>query len=478
ILRGLSAIEQVLEFASQWGSGVAGFRVAAGNLGVPSPPPFKTFCHVYMNWQEGLFSPDPSTEDLTIVPGNSNYDILSAQNAFPYEFGLCDQPTSAYDFIQASKYETATALQPSATDFIGCGLSFALHPESSSALDYTAPSEAAISPLSGSFSDASSSFDAVLSPCDDANFNGVFGLPAGAMNGPGRKESIDTLASGWDWSASDAGSVPELTPATPEDANPATLPIGQASMGCDSPMLDASSASRVIKIETDRRFSEAGYIPPVSHSSAVATERVLSLLGCLHPVAQEHGLFAWPAQQRFQTQAFVPHQPQLSVTPSNAAVVEQSAKKRKLDATAQLCLDAEAGLSNQPQEYLNYLPVYEQHQACQNVSSGEPSQPTSHSTPLSSMPSTGTQSPQPTTTLTKRRRRLTESERKRNRVLSEKQRREELKGRLDEICSMIPGLHSNLGTKSLVLQQVADWLENLLLENKALQTYLGTLQCH
>lgn len=84
------------------------------------------------------------------------------------------------------------------------------------------------------------------------------------------------------------------------------------------------------------------------------------------------------------------------------------------------------------------------------------------------------------------RRMLTPSERRRNRMLGEKQRREELNRRLAEICALVlaeeggGGLRMRLalGTKSVVLQRVADWLERLIRDNERLKVYLRGLPAH
>ncbi|KAI5307916.1 hypothetical protein KEM55_007062 [Ascosphaera atra] len=215
------------------------------------------------------------------------------------------------------------------------------------------------------------------------------------------------------------------------------------------------SASRVIRIETDPCFSDSGYNPPVNHSSAAATERVMSLLGSLQPVisSARSNLTTWQSQQPVHDESFM-----------QQAVFS---KKRKFEDEADLSFGAESYQPNKRREYLDYFSFYDVPQTAQRYASVESTEAPSE---ISETQVTST-----SLTYTKRRRRLTANERKRNRVLSEKQRREELKGRLDEICAMVPGLHSNLGTKSFVLQQVADWLQNLLGENRKLQSYLKEL---
>ncbi|KAI5304364.1 hypothetical protein KEM56_006572 [Ascosphaera pollenicola] len=408
-------------------------------------------------------------EDLTYVPGNPGYDVLSAQNAFPFEFGLCDYSPSSFDFEQQKRTNMQPLKQPTTSQLFDGGLPLTQSQDTGSFIGSSIyPSETVFSPLSGTFSDSIPP-NPLSSPHGDSSFNNVWNAVRETDFAPGRKNSMDTLISDWGWSQADTSSLPELTPSSPENIEPNIMPMPaqprlQGDCSTHSPTNDAS-LSRVIRIETDRRFSDAGYIPPVSHSSAVATERVLSLLGCLQPVVPRNNQPMWPLQQDIQPNSFM--QQELAMVPALAA--EAPSRKRKADNTMSVSAQPESYQPNKKREYLDYYSLCENPHTEQRMPSVETTQTTSE------MSETQTASSGPT--YTKRRRRLTESERKRNRVLSEKQRREELKGRLDEICSMIPGLHSNLGTKSLVLQQVADWLENLILENTALQSYLNGLTC-
>lgn len=408
-----------------------------------------------------------SADEFAYVPSIPQDDILSAQSAFPFEFGLCEYAPIGFDYEQQKQANTQSFKQPTTSHLFDGGLPSA-QPQDTGPLTGSSmySSESIFSPISGTFSDSLSPNP--LSPSyGESSYNHIWGIINENDVAPARKNSMDTMISDWGWSQADTSSLPELTPSSPENINPSIMPMAappqlQGDCSAQSPT-DDGSLSRVIRIETDRRFSDAGYIPPVSHSSAVVTERVLSLLGCLQPVVPPNNQSMWPVQQQFHPNAFM--QPELAMAPA----MEAAAPSRKRKADDMMLENTEACQPNKKREYLDYYSFCENPQTEQRVPSVESTQATGESSETQQAPAAPT--------YTKRRRRLTESERKRNRVLSEKQRREELKGRLDEICSMIPGLHSNLGTKSLVLQQVADWLENLLLENTALQRYLNTLTC-
>ncbi|KAI5289424.1 hypothetical protein KEM54_003880 [Ascosphaera aggregata] len=434
-------------------------------------------------------------EDLSFMANNSGFDVLSSQSTFSIESGLCDQSALICEFEQPTKIPVQSITQPTPYQLFDDGLPLPYHQDTGAIKNQlfddglplphhqdtgalnSSPmysSDTVFSPFSGSLSDTSSSSDLLSSPYSDTSFSGLWNLAPENNFAPGRKESMDTLISEWGWSQADTSSLPELTPSSPDDADrnmmsmaaPPPLQPDSVSASAQSPVTHAAIMSRVIRIETDRRFSDAGYIPPVSHSSAAATQRVLSLLGCLQPVIPDQVMPVWPLQQEHPPDTL--KQSEIAApTAATSAIMAVPSKKRKAVDIIQSSFDFETRQPNKKREYLDYFSFYK----------AQPEQciPAVESLNVPSEPPSSTQDTSTSTNFTKRRRRLTESERKRNRVLSEKQRREELKGRLDEICSMIPGLHSNLGTKSLVLQQVADWLENLLLENKALQTYLNNL---
>ncbi|EQL38160.1 hypothetical protein BDFG_00537 [Blastomyces dermatitidis ATCC 26199] len=97
--------------------------------------------------------------------------------------------------------------------------------------------------------------------------------------------------------------------------------------------------------------------------------------------------------------------------------------------------------------------------------------------------STGTDSTTTTTTRKpktgqggKPRENLTEEQKRTNHILSEQKRRNLIKQGFDDLCALVPELHGGGFSKSTMLVQAAEWLEDLLRGNERLQNQLDELK--
>ncbi|KAL4893079.1 hypothetical protein BDV59DRAFT_178377 [Aspergillus ambiguus] len=80
------------------------------------------------------------------------------------------------------------------------------------------------------------------------------------------------------------------------------------------------------------------------------------------------------------------------------------------------------------------------------------------------------QGPKPT------RENLTEEQKRNNHILSEQKRRNLIRQGFDDLCSLVPGLRGGGFSKSAMLTQAADWLEELLRGNDVLKAQLSELK--
>lgn len=71
---------------------------------------------------------------------------------------------------------------------------------------------------------------------------------------------------------------------------------------------------------------------------------------------------------------------------------------------------------------------------------------------------------------------LTEEQKRSNHILSEQKRRNLIKQGFDDLCSLVPELRGGGYSKSAILIQAADWLENLLKGNEELRATLAGLK--
>ncbi|KAG5289222.1 HLH transcription factor [Histoplasma ohiense] len=105
----------------------------------------------------------------------------------------------------------------------------------------------------------------------------------------------------------------------------------------------------------------------------------------------------------------------------------------------------------------------------------------------SSSSGTDTTSTTVTTTTTKRkkpktglsgkpRENLTEEQKRTNHILSEQKRRNLIKQGFDDLCALVPELHGGGFSKSTMLIQAAEWLEDLLHGNELLRNQLDELK--
>ncbi|KAJ5175865.1 uncharacterized protein N7482_001742 [Penicillium canariense] len=67
---------------------------------------------------------------------------------------------------------------------------------------------------------------------------------------------------------------------------------------------------------------------------------------------------------------------------------------------------------------------------------------------------------------------LSEEQKRTNHILSEQKRRNLIRQGFDDLCSLVPGLRGGGFSKSAMLTQAADWLEDLLRGNEILQSQL------
>ncbi|EEH42227.1 uncharacterized protein PADG_07047 [Paracoccidioides brasiliensis Pb18] len=71
---------------------------------------------------------------------------------------------------------------------------------------------------------------------------------------------------------------------------------------------------------------------------------------------------------------------------------------------------------------------------------------------------------------------LTEEQKRTNHILSEQKRRNLIKQGFDDLCSLVPELHGGGFSKSTMLIQAAEWLEDLLRGNEILRIQLDELK--
>lgn len=71
---------------------------------------------------------------------------------------------------------------------------------------------------------------------------------------------------------------------------------------------------------------------------------------------------------------------------------------------------------------------------------------------------------------------LTEEQKRTNHILSEQKRRNLIRQGFDDLCSLVPGLRGGGFSKSAMLTQAADWLEELLRGNELLQRQLADMR--
>jgi hypothetical protein len=71
---------------------------------------------------------------------------------------------------------------------------------------------------------------------------------------------------------------------------------------------------------------------------------------------------------------------------------------------------------------------------------------------------------------------LTEEQKRSNHIMSEQKRRNLIKQGFDDLCELVPDLKGGGYSKSAVLLQSADWLENLLKGNESLRNILASLE--
>ncbi|KAH0544862.1 hypothetical protein FGG08_001091 [Glutinoglossum americanum] len=71
---------------------------------------------------------------------------------------------------------------------------------------------------------------------------------------------------------------------------------------------------------------------------------------------------------------------------------------------------------------------------------------------------------------------LTEEQKRSNHIMSEQKRRNLIKQGFDDLCELVPDLKGGGYSKSAVLLQSADWLENLLKGNDLLRNILASLE--
>ncbi|KAL4785186.1 hypothetical protein BJX76DRAFT_325370 [Aspergillus varians] len=71
---------------------------------------------------------------------------------------------------------------------------------------------------------------------------------------------------------------------------------------------------------------------------------------------------------------------------------------------------------------------------------------------------------------------LTEEQKRSNHILSEQKRRNLIRQGFEDLCTLVPGLKGGGFSKSAMLTQAADWLEDVVRGNKALQIQLAELK--
>ncbi|KAI5308157.1 hypothetical protein KEM55_006422, partial [Ascosphaera atra] len=223
-------------------------------------------------------------EEVNFPQSNTGFDILSADSAFSRGLNPYDFSTDDLDTANTKKYNSQNFGQWPNPPMYKPGAALP-QPQCTTPVDSHFASMDLYSPLSATASDSSMMSGLLTSPFPDATFNGAMDSTSQQNITPDRKCSIDTTASDWTWGPSDTSSLSGMSLSTPTsaDRDPSPPSMHKPEETFQFPYTDPS-ASRVIRIETDPCFSDSGYNPPVNHSSAAATERVMSLLGSLQPV--------------------------------------------------------------------------------------------------------------------------------------------------------------------------------------------------
>lgn len=86
-----------------------------------------------------------------------------------------------------------------------------------------------------------------------------------------------------------------------------------------------------------------------------------------------------------------------------------------------------------------------------------------------------TEASSPSRKLKQARENLTEEQKRTNHILSEQKRRNLIKQGFDDLCALVPELHGGGFSKSAMLSQAADWLEDILQGNEILKAQLADL---
>jgi hypothetical protein len=71
---------------------------------------------------------------------------------------------------------------------------------------------------------------------------------------------------------------------------------------------------------------------------------------------------------------------------------------------------------------------------------------------------------------------LTEEQKRSNHILSEQKRRNLIRQGFDDLCTLVPGLKGGGFSKSAMLTQAADWLEEILRGNEILKAQLADMK--
>ncbi|KAJ5223832.1 hypothetical protein N7468_008374 [Penicillium chermesinum] len=71
---------------------------------------------------------------------------------------------------------------------------------------------------------------------------------------------------------------------------------------------------------------------------------------------------------------------------------------------------------------------------------------------------------------------LSEEQKRTNHILSEQKRRNLIRQGFDDLCSLVPGLRGGGFSKSAMLTQAADWLEDIMHGNEILRNQLADMK--
>ena len=226
---------------------------------------------------------------------------------------------------------------------------------------------------------------------------------------------------------------------------------------------------------SDQSFFENGFVPPAHQISVERlTQSLLCKMECLEPQPSTNStrpsspLPAHPPKRTWEVNAADHIQMQIengTIQAHDTAYVEarSRAKRRKGKVDRSVTISKEHGEMGRDDGL--FVASDSQTRDCSSTSSSiKRRSPKSQETPKRSMTSSEPRSG---------RTNLTPIQKRENHVRSEQKRREIIKQGFDDLVEMVPGLHGGGFSKGAILNQAADWLEDLVQGNVQLRRQLA-----